>query len=348
MRYTEWDLVLLHQHKSSTEPNSHKFDWPTLQLGMWNEIHMGLSRRRGDRPCWRLSSAQSVALEIFDTWILRWILDTLINDFGDLLDNDKPPTYNYCTGIALEIFDTWIFRWILDTLINDFGDPLDNDKPPTYNYCTGIYYCYYYRKWRYTTIAKFLPPSFPLSPITTTTHSFRPDVLNSPWIHCYHHYNCYFSTTTTTSTTIPVTLCAPACGSPPATPTPPACLPPPSPPSAPDPAPATCHPSLSLSSGFPSSLQDPCVYTTTTTTTTRLTTTTIIILFLKSICNFLSYVQTPSCHFSENLIVSKNLVSRHWWRQMSIATDKLMALQSIQHIQGQTKSFYIATPTQHT
>ena len=44
-----------------------------------------------------------------------------------------------------------------------------------------------------------------------------------------------------------VTLCAPACGSPPATPTPPACLPPPSPPSAPDPAPATCHPSLSLS-----------------------------------------------------------------------------------------------------
>ena len=73
-----------------------------------------------------------------------WIL--LINDFGDLLDNDKPPTYNYCTGIALEIFDTWILRWILDTLINDFGDPLDNDKPPTYNYCTGIYYCYYYRK----------------------------------------------------------------------------------------------------------------------------------------------------------------------------------------------------------
>ena len=64
--------------------------------------------------------------------------------------------------------------------------------------------------------------------------------------------------------------------------------------------------------------------------------------------SFLSYVQTAICHFSENLIVSKNLVSRHWWRQMSIATDKLMALQSIQHIQGQTKSFYIATPTQHT
>ena len=144
-----------------------------------------------------------------------------------------------------------------------------------------------------------------------------------------------------------VTLCAPACGSPPATPTPPACLPPPSPPSAPDPAPATCHPSLS--SGFPSSLQDPCVYTTTTTTTTRLTTTTIIILFLKSICNFFYLMfKLRSCHFSENLIVSKNLVSRHWWRQMSIATDKLMALQSIQHIQGQTKSFYIATPTQHT
>ena len=48
-----------------------------------------------------------------------------------------------------------------------------------------------------------------------------------------------------------VTLCAPACGSPPATPTPSACLPPSSPPSAPTPAPATCHPSLSLFSVLP-------------------------------------------------------------------------------------------------
>ena len=71
---------------------------------------------------------------------------------------------------------------------------------------------------------------------------------------------------------LPVTLCAPACGSPPATQTPSACLPPPSPPSGmPNPTPATCHPSLSLSSGF---CRTP-VYT--TTTTTRLTTTTIII-----------------------------------------------------------------------
>ena len=66
-------------------------------------------------------------------------------------------------------------------------------------------------------------------------------------------------------------FCAPTCASPPATPTPSACLSLPSPPSAPTPAPSTCHPSLSLSSGFSLLRCRTPVYTTTTTTTTTTT-----------------------------------------------------------------------------